>query len=230
MTDNIKDSQGVNWGCGVNRSYGVNVSNGVNLSDGVHWSNGVNRSNGVNWCDGVNLSDGVDWSYGVNRSNGVNGSYGVSRSYGIFNSYGVDGAIFLADKKRTYSIFGKEVSEERFNKVWDELINKLHGWFPKFNTAYLWLKKEGSWEKVYASKIESTLENWEKPYEAWKDMPQEAVDYVSSLPEFDAKMLLRITGIDVGVSKNDIKKQELLDKAQELLDKAKELQDKAKEL
>jgi len=97
----------------------------------------------------------------------------------------------------------------------DSLYSKLNGWFPKFNTAYIWLKKEGSWEKVDASKIESTLKNWEKPYEAWKDMPQKAIDYVASLPEFDAKMFLRITGIDVK-AKNS-KKQELLDKADELL-------------
>ena len=167
------------------------MKNNVKDSNGVNWSDGVNCSDGVNWSNGVNGSDGV------NGRGGVNGSGGVNRSYGIFNSYGVDNAIFLADKKRTFSIFGKEVTEERYLEVWGELHNKLSGWFPKFNTAYIWLKQEGSWEKVDASKIKSTLDNWAKPYKAWKDMPIEAIEYVKSLPEFDAVMFKRITGIDV---------------------------------
>ena len=150
-------------------------------------------------------------------------------SYGIFNSYGVNKAIFLADKPRTFSIFGKDVGEERFDEVWIKLHNKLEGWFPKFNTAYIWLKKMGSWEKVDASDIESTLDDLEKPYEAWKDMPQQAIEYVASLPEFDAKMFERITGIDIKV-KHNTKKQELMDKAQELIDKAKELKEQADRL
>ena len=48
-----------------------------------------------------------------------------------------------------------------------------------------------------ASKITNTLDDWEDPYEAWKDMPREAIDYVKTLPEFNAEMFKRITGIDV---------------------------------
>ena len=161
-TNDVSDSNG------VNRSYGVNGSNGVNLSDGV------NRSYGVSYSDGVNLSDGVNWSYGVNLSDGVNGSNGVSysdgvnRSYGIINSYGVDNAIFLADKPRTFSIFGREVTEERYAEVWQQLHSKLGSWCP----------------------------NWQQPDDTWKDMPKEAIEYVISLPEFDAVMFKRITGID----------------------------------
>ena len=120
---------------------------------------------------GVSLSNGVNWSDGVNWSGGVNGSYGV------FNSFGVDKALFLANKKRSWSIFGKEVSEDRWNNVMGNLYKKLNGWKPSFNNA--------------------KVEYWNKPYEAWKDMPREAIEYVKSLPEFDAEMFKIITGIDV---------------------------------
>jgi len=193
--------------------------------------NNIKNSNGVNWSYGVNEGNGVNWSCGVNWSNGVNESCGVNESYGIINCYGVDKSIFLADKKRSFTVFGKEVSEERFDEIWNNLFKKLNGWFFKFNTAYLCLKKEGSWEKVDASKIRPTLDDWEEPYEAWKDMPQEAIDYLKSLPEFDEVIFKRVTGIDIkDNNKKNEEKQKLLDKAQELLEKAEELKQEAGKL
>ena len=166
---------------------GVNGSNGVNGSDGVNGSYGVNRSYGVNGSYGVNRSNGVNGSDGVNRSNGVN------RSYGILNSYGVDNALFLADKPRTYSIFGKEVSEEYFNKVQSELYHKLNGWRPTFNNIKaLYLKSGIDWK---LTPIQNAKELSIK--EAWSGMPIEAVEYVKSLPEFDGEMFTKITGIEV---------------------------------
>ena len=171
----------------ITNSKGVNKESckGVNYSDGVNGSYGVNESNSVNWSYGVNWSDGVNWSKGVNYS------------YGVLNSFGVDNAIFLADKKRTFSIFDKEVSEERFNEVWSEIYNKANNWYPKFNNAFeLYLKNGNDWEKVNASEIKETLEDWKKPYEAWKDMPKELLSYIKSLEEFNSEMFKTITGID----------------------------------
>ena len=68
-------------------------------------------------------------------------------------------------------------------------INSIHGYdeqmlfIPEFNVA-----------KAY--------EIWlSQGYEAWKDMPQEAIDYLKSLPEFDARIFKRVTGIDVEVKR-----------------------------
>ncbi len=41
------------------------------------------------------------------------------------------------------------------------------------------------------------------PYEAWKDMPIEAIEYLKSLPEFDANIFKRVTGIDVEAQTDD---------------------------
>ncbi len=148
--------------------------------------------------DGVNRSDGVNESDGVNRSDGVNLSDGVNRSYGILNCYGVDRALFLANKKRTYTIFGVEVDEERFNSVYADLQNHLNGWYPQFtNLNLLYLQSGRDWKKTPIPNAEEIQKE-----EAWKDMPVAAISYVKSLPEFDADMFYEITGIKLGGKKD----------------------------
>ena len=189
----VSGSDGVNRSDGVNESHGVNRSDGVNGSDGVSWSYGVNGSHGVSWSHGVNRSDGVSGSDGVNRSDGVNGSDGVSWSFGILNSYGVDRALFLANKKRVYLIFGKEVSEGRFLEVENNLYRKLGSWRPTFNNIKaLYLKNGSDWKLTPIKNAEEISKQ-----EAWKDMPREAVEYIASLSEFDADMFFEITCIDL---------------------------------
>lgn len=130
---------------------------------------------------------------GVNRSDGVNRSYGVNWSFGILNSYGVDSALFLANKKRTYSIFGKRVSEDRFDEVQCNLYQRLNGWRPTFNNIKaLYLKNGSDWKLTPIKNAKEIARQ-----EAWRDMPREAVEYVASLPEFDADMFFEITGIDL---------------------------------
>ena len=176
------------------RSNGVSYSNGVNRSYGVNHSYGVNRSDGVNGSYGVNRSDGVSCSHGVNGSDGVNWSYGVNRSYGVLKCCGVDNALFLANKPRTFSIFGKEVTEERFNEVYGRLQRALNGWTPTFNNLRGLYRKFGNdWKLVPIPEAAEISKE-----EAWRDMPKEAIEYVASLPEFDAAMFKEITGIEAG--------------------------------
>ena len=146
----------------------------------IYNSGGVNGSNWVGSSRGVNNSDGVNWSDGVDSSGGVSWSGGISWSYGVLDSFGVDQHIFCAHKKRTAHIFGVEVTQVRFDEVWDELFDKLGDWFPKFDNSL---------------KIHSVTQD--DLYEAWKDMPQEAIDYLVGLEEFDAQIFEEVTGIDV---------------------------------
>lgn len=139
-------------------------------------------------------SYGVNESNGVNTSYGVNESYGVNLSFGILNSYGVDNALFLANKKRSYSIFGEKVSQKRFNEVKSALFKKLNGWQPTFNNlTSLYLKSGSEWRLTPITKAEEISKA-----EAWADMPIEAIDYVKSLPEYNADMFTEITGIKGG--------------------------------
>jgi len=211
--ESVSNSNGVHESDGVNRSDGVNESDGVHESDGVNWSDGVHESYGVNWSDGVHESYGVHWSDGVNGSNGVNGSYGVVRSFGVSQ------AIFCADKLRIPTIFGTEVSQQRYKEVWERIRLLNNGWFPKFNNAFeLYVKNGNDWAKVDASQIKSTDESL-----AWKDMPKQTIDYLRSLPEFDASIFKAVTGFDSEESEAKTKARELREKADELREKADEL-------
>ena len=165
-----------------------NTNNGVNMSDGVNRSHSVSRSYGVNGSDGVN------GSHGVNRSGGVNWSYGV------MNCFGVDHEIFAVNKGRTFRLFGSVIAKDYWHKVWETLHEKLNGWKPSFNNAFeLFAKAGGKWRKVEVSKICDTMQGNKNPYEAWKDMPQEAIEYLQSLPEFDAEIFETVTGIKVNL-------------------------------
>jgi len=210
-----------------NNSNGVNRSFGVNGSYGVNWSNGVNKSYGVNNSNGVNGSYGVNVSDGVNRSNGVNGSDGVNGSYGVYNCFGVSNEIFVCNKKPTFNIFGQNVNESRWNDVYKTLMEHLDGWIPSFNNAFkLYIKADKDWKKVKTSDIAETLSDYNEPYEAWKDMPKAAIDYLKSLPEFDEDIFETVTGIKSDMVSDD-KRQELLDKADELIKNAEELKKRA---
>ena len=201
---------GVNYSNGVSVSKGVSESKGVSLSDGVNWSNGVcasngvNGSNGVNWSYGVNGSygvygsNGVNWSYGVygaegvNESNGVNTSCGVSesngvnRSYGILECEGISRAIFCYKKSGKLMAFNKRITEERFDEIFDELNS--FGWYPKFNNAEQ-LKGDLEW---YETNIPAIVSVDNKT--AWSSMPEEMLNYIKSLPEYDEQIFNKITG------------------------------------
>jgi len=177
----IYDSEGVSWSKGVNVSNGVNRSYGVNGSYGVNWSYGVNVSNGVNMSDGVNGSDGVSRSDGVSMSNGVNGSYGVYNCLFIINQRGV------ADM-----VFNKQTTQERASLIIQEYREKLNSWTPKYNNAFKLYDANGKeWKNVDASQIQEVDNKT-----AWEGMPKDAIDYLKSLPEWDANIFKEITGID----------------------------------
>lgn len=192
-------SNGLNWfkqnfpeGCELNEETVARVKK-CDTSFVWWFYNNIQQDKRLYKLCGVNRSDGVNISSGVNRSSGVNMSDGVNGSFGILNSYGVDCALFLANKKRVYLIFGKEVSEGRYLEVKNNLYEKLGIWEPNFNNIKtLYLKNGSDWKLTPIKNAEEIARQ-----EAWRDMPREAVEYVASLPEFDADMFFEITCIDL---------------------------------
>ena len=157
----------------------------------VYNSKAVDRSEAVDNSKAVDRSKAVSWSEAVYRSEAVDRSKAVSWSFGVINSYGVDNALFLADKERVYSIFGKRVVKDRFEAVKGRLYELLGKWRPTYtNIKALYLANGSDWK---LTPIENAKEL--QTAEAWAGMPQAAVDYVRSLPEFDAAMFAKITGI-----------------------------------
>ena len=186
-------SNGLNWfkqnfpeGCELNEETVARVKK-CDTSFVWWFYNNIQQDKRLYKLCGVNRSDGVNISSGVNRS------FGVNMSFGILNSYGVDCALFLANKKRVYLIFGKEVSEGRYLEVKNNLYEKLGIWEPNFNNIKtLYLKNGSDWKLTPIKNAEEIARQ-----EAWRDMPREAVEYVASLPEFDADMFFEITCIDL---------------------------------
>ena len=73
------------------------------------------------------------------------------------------------------------------------MYSKLNGWKPTFNNIKaLYLANGSDWKLTPISNAKEISKQ-----EAWADMPKEAIEYVKSLPEFDAEMFKEITGIEV---------------------------------
>ena len=122
---------------------------------------------------------------------GVAESKGVARSEGILNCKGIADSLFCDNINNSYFIFNKKITKEKYFKIKTNLKNLTCNWSPTYNNLKsLYIKAGKSWKKT---PITNAIEIQKK--EAWKDMPTKAIDYIKSLPEFDAKIFENITGI-----------------------------------
>jgi len=200
-SDGICMSKGIDGASGVKTSHGVSVSWGVAWSDGVRGSHGVGRSaciietRGVAHSVNITRSDGIAGVGGATRSQGIAKSIGVMVSYGVTDSIGIlecEGiaySIFSKGVSGKHYLFNKQVEKERIEEVSAELKNLFGDWFPSFNNL----------KELYSDNWESTpitLARGMSKEEAWKNMPKQAVDYLKSLPEFNAELFREITGLE----------------------------------
>jgi hypothetical protein len=188
-SDGIGGSVGIYTSNGINRSMGICISVGISHSSGIHSSSGINASEGICNSRGVNCSKGISKSYGVDNSSGI------SNSIGILNCHGIDSSIFCSNIPKKHFLFDAEVSQYRHSVVSKNLTNILNKnkWSPTFNNLKsLYLKSGSEWKKT---PITSAKELSKK--EAWDDFPEEAIEYLRSLPEFNSKIFKKITGIVV---------------------------------
>ena len=138
--------------------------------------------------DKIKIVREIEWGEINNDFKGINYGRGINDGWGIDNCFGVDSAIFAANKKRVWTLFNKEVSKEKFEKVWDKLNSFV--WYPKFNNAFeFYIQKGNNWKKVPANLIKKVTKK-----KAWSDIPKEMEDYLKSLEEFDEKIFNQITG------------------------------------
>ena len=179
--------------CGSNAvrwSTAVSDSTAVSNSTAVRWSTAVSDSTAVCGSTAVRWSTAVSDSTAVSNSTAVCGSNAVYNCYGVINCSGLANALFAADQKSPYTIFGKEVSEQRFVSVKNKIIELNKSWYPaSTNTKELYLMVGSDWKKVPLYRIKEKTQA-----EMWADMPAETVAYIKSLPEFDAQIFKQITG------------------------------------
>ena len=107
------------------------------------------------------------------------------------NITGLSHAIMCSNKYNKYYLFNKKVKRERWREVNEKLRGLLGDWYPEFNNLkQLYVKSGGEWEKTpipFAKEIQKE--------DAWRGMPKKAIEYIRSLPEFNAKTFEEITGI-----------------------------------
>jgi len=89
-------------------------------------------------------------------------------------------------------IFNTQTTQERARTIIKEYRQKMNGWTPKYNNAFKLYDANGKeWKSVDASQIQEVDNKT-----AWEGMPKDAIDYLKSLPEWDANIFKEITGID----------------------------------
>lgn len=131
------------------------------------------------------LIQAIKDSSGISESSGINGSFGVNESDGINES------LFVSDVRSQPLLFNKPSTPERIFEVRSELNKRLNGWSPTFNNLKaLYLKAGSKWEETPIPEAKELQKE-----EAWADVPLAAIDYLRSLPEFDAGVFEAVTGI-----------------------------------
>jgi len=207
--------EGGNYIRGGNDIRGGDDIEGGNCIRGGTYIEGGNYIRGGNYIEGGNDIRGGDDIVGGNYIRG--GTYIVGGTYIRGGNYIIGGNdivggndirggnyiiggnnIYFSRKLRAASkcifcfdlegcklmLFNKKISQERFNKVRNELNN--FSWYPKFNNAEE-LRGNLSWHETNIPAIVN-IEN----KIAYSSMPQDMVDYIKSLPEFDEKIFNKI--------------------------------------
>ncbi len=211
---------GNNIGGGKNIRGGNNIGGGKNIRGGndIVGGNDIGGGNdivGGNHIRGGNHIGGGNFIIGGNDIRGGNdivggndiiGGYHIVGGNNIIGGNYIRGGnhirggnnIYFSRKLRAASkcifcfdlegcklmLFNKKISQERFNKVKNELNN--FSWYPKFNNAEE-LRGNLAWHETNIPAIVN-IEN----KIAYSSMPQDMIDYIRSLPEFDKKIFNKI--------------------------------------
>ena len=171
----------ISGGYGIHGGY--DIYGGFDIYGGCDIYGVPNISGGRYISGGCNISGGCDISGGENCM----GAYDIMFCR---NCQGCKSCICCLDYTGKNAVFNQQVSEQRVNGIKNN-IRELEGdWFPKFTNAYEVYNANGQdWPSTPAPKIAAK----DRTY-AYADMPQELVDYIKSLPEFDANIWREITG------------------------------------
>ena len=213
----ISGGYGISGGYDINGGYGI--YGGRNIFGGYDISGGRDIYGGCDIYGGYNISGGYNIYGGRNIFGGydINGGYGISGGYDIYGGYNINGGcdiyggencmgsydimfcrncqgckscICCLDYTGKNAVFNQQVSEQRVNEIKNNIRQLAGDWFPKFTNAYELYNANGQdWPSTPAPKIAAK----DRTY-AYADMPQELVDYIKSLPEFDANIWYEITG------------------------------------
>ena len=196
---NIYGGRSIYGGNNINGGYDINggcdISGGRDIYGGYHISGGYNIYGGRSIYGGYNIYGGHD-IYGVCNIFGGCDIYGGENCMGAYdimfcrNCQGCKSCICCLDYTGKNAVFNQQASEQHVNEIKNNIRELAGDWFPKFTNAYALYNANGqNWSSTPAPKIDGT----DRTY-AYAGMPQELVDYIKSLPEFDANIWREITG------------------------------------
>ena len=89
-------------------------------------------------------------------------------------------------------LFNTQVTESRIQEVRIKLFEYLGAWRPKSTNRIALYKANGEKWLSSDSKDQVVQEN-----KRFNDMPSKAIEYLRTLPEFDASIFQKITGINI---------------------------------
>ena len=87
-------------------------------------------------------------------------------------------------------LFNKQVDEKRYKEVYDKL--QEFNWYPKQTNAFELYEKAGKWSAIETSQL-TYKENFT---DDWVNIPQDMLEYIRGLKEFDSEIFKEITGLD----------------------------------
>ena len=177
----------IRGGCDIRGGYsisgGYDIYGGCGIYGGCHIYGGHDIYGGYDIHGGCSISGGCDISGGENCM----GAYDIMFCR---NCQGCKSCICCLDYTGKNAVFNRQVSEQRVNEIKNNIRQLAGDWFPKFTNAYeLYAANGQDWPSTPVPKIEAR----DRTY-AYADMPQKLVDYIKSLPEFDADIWQQITG------------------------------------
>lgn len=165
-------------------------SNFIMYSEIISCSNEVIKSSVVRYSEYIKKSENISLSIYIIYS------FLINNSYYIVDCHNLENCLFcyrLHNKEN--HIFNKKVSKERFEEVNKRLqcILSNNKWYLKF-TNFRKLRDRYEREKGIATLYDFVIYEDEEHFEKF---PEEAIKYLKSLPEFNAKIFKAITHIDV---------------------------------
>ena len=168
---------------------GYNIYGGRDIRGGYNIYGGRDISGGRSISGGYNIYGGCDISGGRSIYGGENcmGAYDIMFCR---NCQGCKSCICCLDYTGKNAVFNQQASEQHVNEIKNSIRELTGDWLPKFTNAYeLYAANGQDWSSTPVPKIEAR----DRTY-AYADMPQKLVDYIKSLPEFDADIWQQITG------------------------------------
>ena len=166
-----------------------NIRGGRSIRGGYNIYGGRDISGGRSISGGYNIYGGCDISGGRSIYGGENcmGAYDIMFCR---NCQGCKSCICCLDYTGKNAVFNQQASEQHVNEIKNSIRELTGDWLPKFTNAYeLYAANGQDWSSTPVPKIEAR----DRTY-AYADMPQKLVDYIKSLPEFDADIWQQITG------------------------------------